>query len=479
MSKRVEKYTNWEGELNEIVHYSKSKVRGIDVLVNLVLSDFCGDTKNIETIFNPLYKYAGVRISNHDIYDLWVVIIYAQNIYSTLKTALYTNTHIDEELTFEKEVLSRNFSKKNDYHYSEFFPREHPRNKYNIFQYDTQRSRRRWRLSENEDGYSTLTVLRRESLERVPEYKNHGDPDYVYTNPENNKLWKVFYERPFKKEFWIDKGERTLRDTHPSFTRRTLAKGSNPELDDTSQFVSKTKQDIDWEVYYGNINEVSQFEVDVTHNYGNDRHYPAYKNKEKYIGIEDSASSSHSTPKHEVYNAKNIYSAVHTFRDEPKQKSKVNLEKSFRDDRKIEQVIEPPPTRSAYNVLKDYTRFSKISAVQGRPTVGLGRLSLFDDEVPLRTTKYRIEDENYVDSRYNSNQNNQDFYKLRRESDFVKEPLHVATNRLSTIPLDINSFTERNSLERSSRYTLANAARKGRVYDYPEYEEIEEEEEML
>ena len=132
-----------------LFHYSKSKSqRNWRISKISFFQIFCGDTKNIETIFNPLYKYAGVRISNHDIYDLWVVIIYAQNIYSTLKTALYTNTHIDEELSFEKEVLSRNFSKKNDYHYSEFFPREHPRNKYNIFQYDTQRSRRRWRLSE-------------------------------------------------------------------------------------------------------------------------------------------------------------------------------------------------------------------------------------------------------------------------------------------------------------------------------------------
>jgi hypothetical protein len=32
LSTRVSKYTSWEGEINEIVHYSKSNVRGIDIL---------------------------------------------------------------------------------------------------------------------------------------------------------------------------------------------------------------------------------------------------------------------------------------------------------------------------------------------------------------------------------------------------------------------------------------------------------------
>ena len=69
LSTRVQKYTNWEGELNEIIHYSKATARGIDVLVNMVISDFIGDTKNIETIFNPDYRYFGVRVFNHDLYD--------------------------------------------------------------------------------------------------------------------------------------------------------------------------------------------------------------------------------------------------------------------------------------------------------------------------------------------------------------------------------------------------------------------------
>ena len=40
LSTRVSKYTSWEGEINEIVHYSKSNVRGIDIVCNMVISDF-------------------------------------------------------------------------------------------------------------------------------------------------------------------------------------------------------------------------------------------------------------------------------------------------------------------------------------------------------------------------------------------------------------------------------------------------------
>lgn len=69
LSFRVQNYTNWEGEINEIVHYSKTTARGIDVLVNMAISDYIGDTKNIETVFNPQYKYFGVRVTNHDLYD--------------------------------------------------------------------------------------------------------------------------------------------------------------------------------------------------------------------------------------------------------------------------------------------------------------------------------------------------------------------------------------------------------------------------
>ena len=62
----------------------------------------------------------------------------------------------------------------------------------------------------------------------------------------------------------------------------------------------------------------------------------------------------------------------------------------------------------------------------------------------------------------------------------MKEPLHVATNRLSTIPLDINSFTERKFFREIIKIHFSKMQlEKGRVYDYPEYEEIEEEEENV
>ena len=379
---RVEKYTNWEGELNEIVHYSRSNVKGIDVIINIILSDYCGNTKNIETIFNPLYKYFGVRVFNHDVYDYWIVILYAENIYSTLKNTLYTSTHIDEELSFEKSVLSRNFYERDQYPYSEFYPRDHPQNKYNIHLNDTQKSRRKWRLNENDDGHRTLTVLRRESLERIPEYKNHDDPDYLYVNPNNNTKWRVYYDKPFKKEFWLGKGESTFRDSYPHFDRKSSIKRPKSGVRDYpyEEIVNRTRADIDWEVYYGDVNEVSAFEVDVTRNYGKDYHYPVHKNKEKNIGIEDVISSSQSTPSHLKYDIKDFVPSSHTLRSEQEER-KIKVDKSFREEKVKQRVEEIVPRKSTYDVLKDYTRFSKLSAIPDRTSKGLGRLSLFEDEI--------------------------------------------------------------------------------------------------
>jgi hypothetical protein len=42
-------------------------------------------------------------------------LIYAENIYSTLKNALFTSANIDEELLFEKSILSRDFEERDQY----------------------------------------------------------------------------------------------------------------------------------------------------------------------------------------------------------------------------------------------------------------------------------------------------------------------------------------------------------------------------
>lgn len=143
LAERVERYTNWDGELNEIVHYSKANIRGIEVLMNMVLSDFVGDTLNIDTMFNPSYKYFGVRVFTHDLYDYCCVLIYAQDIYSSVKTALLTSTNIEEELLAEREVLGRKIAQRDDYHYRELYARDHPNVRFSVFMNESHKSKRK------------------------------------------------------------------------------------------------------------------------------------------------------------------------------------------------------------------------------------------------------------------------------------------------------------------------------------------------
>ena len=143
LKERVEKYTNWEGELNEIIHYSKSNIRGIEVIMNIVLSDFCGDTRDIETIFNPYYRFFGVRVFNHDLYDYCVVIMYADNIFPSVRKTLLTSANLDDELAAERERLSKNIAERNQTELTEYFPRDHPKVRFSVFLNDAQRSRRK------------------------------------------------------------------------------------------------------------------------------------------------------------------------------------------------------------------------------------------------------------------------------------------------------------------------------------------------
>jgi hypothetical protein len=278
LSARVKKYTNWDGELNEIVHYSKCTARGIDVLVNMVLSDFVGDTKNIDTIFNPDYRFFGVRVQAHDLHDYCVVVIFAVEIYSSLKSALYTSANIDEEMLFERETLSKKILQNNNYNYSSRYVRDNPDVHLSMYLNSAQKSKRKVRLTENGNGDSTMTVLRRDSLERNPQYKNHDDVDYKYSNEENQRFTHVpDYNRPMKRNTTMGKGERIVRQDIVDYDKETYSKHfdngsmySKRELNGdphTNRQSVRNWDDYDSKLYYGDLNDISRFEERVTGRY--------------------------------------------------------------------------------------------------------------------------------------------------------------------------------------------------------------------
>jgi hypothetical protein len=244
----------------------------------MVLSDFVGDTKNIETIFNPDYRFFGVRVQAHDLHDYCIVCIYAVDIYSTLKSALYTSANIDEEMLFERETLGRNIAQTNNYPYSTRFARDHPNVHLSMYNNSAQKSKRKVRLTEYQDGDTTMCVLRRDSLERNASYKNHDDVDYQYTNDENKRFTHVpDYERPTKRYSTMVKGERIVKQEIVDFDKETYSKHvDNGSMyskhkwngDPHSNRISvNNQQDYDTKLYYGNLNDISEFEERVVNRY--------------------------------------------------------------------------------------------------------------------------------------------------------------------------------------------------------------------
>lgn len=389
IAERVEKYTNWDGELNEIVHYSKANVRGMDVLVNMVLSDFCGDTLDIETIFGPHYKYFGVRVFNHDLYDYCVCVIYAEEIYSSLKTALYTSSNIDEELEFERALLDKRIKEKHDYRYTEHYARDHPNARFDVYEANTYKTKRKVRLTNFDDDSRTFTVLRRNSLEREPDYKYHDDPDYQYTDQKNKKYTRVNeHDRLFKKDFNLNKGEFIVRQTVTDYDKEVYTKHnrhSRKEERPADLLRSAPKsyrfREEDSRLYYGDLNDVSRFEENVVDRYDSRPHIKRYRGTEKRIA--DRTSLNMTTPVHYEQQTYNV-GMDESFRARPStakvlttihnvENYNQNPEINFRQEAPVvsnTQVSYSAPIRADNNrrsvinqSIRNTQRFSNVSAI--------------------------------------------------------------------------------------------------------------------
>ncbi len=75
LAERVEEFTNWEGEINEIVHYTRKGVNGRDILINILLSD--EDNENKDIIFSPEFQFFGAKIGINNSAQYCVILTYA------------------------------------------------------------------------------------------------------------------------------------------------------------------------------------------------------------------------------------------------------------------------------------------------------------------------------------------------------------------------------------------------------------------
>jgi len=382
LASRVESYTNWDGEINEIVHYSKATAKGIDVLMNMAISDYIGDTKNIETMFGPNYRFFGVRVNAHDLYDYCVVIIYAEEIYSTVKTALFTSSNIDNEIREERETLARNIAQKSAYRYQSRFARENP----NVQKHDhldkSRKSLRKVRLNQNDDGGRTLTVFRRDSLERNTEYVPHDDTDYLYSDRRNERFSRASYfgkEKPNKLS--LGRGEKIYRRTITDYDNEIYSKNIGPsnervtvhapgEADPYSQrYTVESHRDIDDGLYYADPYKVKRLEETIVSN------YPTVSPELKY-----GKSSRKSRTRESTYEKDMNSDNVTTFRTTahtPRKKHNRRIYADTVDDSEASGYYSSQNSKTISNIPKD----DGIEVVYTEEPI-------YDREITFRTPKY-------------------------------------------------------------------------------------------
>lgn len=428
----------------------------------MVLSDFCGDTLDIETIFNPNYRYFGVRVFTHDLYDYCVCIVYAEEIYSSLKTALYTSSNIDQELETERSMLEKNIKENHNYRFSEHYARDHPNVRFDVYESNNLKTKRKCRLTNFDDGDSrTFTVLRRDSLEREPSYKNHDDPDYLYVDRDNERLSRITaLDKLFKKEFKLEKGEAIVRQTVTDYDKEVYTKHNRQHrISQPNEFLhaephlrnTRTWKEENSRLYYGDLNDVSQFEIDIVDKYNRTPVSRHYKAPDRHIH-DSRLQSNETTPVFNytetrvdddlngTFRAKPTSSTYETYRREPERQ---NVELSFRE-RKSFAPMDDIRNTAIVNEIRNSKRFSNISAVpNNRDTTASFRQKL---------ESYRMVDK---DDRVS--------YTPKQSRTSVVAAYNSG-NRLSKVPFDIKETpSKKSNANRSTRMSTTTKLRKSKV----------------
>ncbi len=76
MSRRIERYGNWQGEIGEIIGYGFREPRM--VVIQLIVDDGVRGRGHRRNIFNPAFRRAGVACGSHADYGTMCVVDFAQ-----------------------------------------------------------------------------------------------------------------------------------------------------------------------------------------------------------------------------------------------------------------------------------------------------------------------------------------------------------------------------------------------------------------
>ena len=76
----MEAETEWDGELNEIVHHSRRGINGRDILMHIMLSDDIQDDNNKNILFSDRFTYLGIKIGVNSKGDYCIIMDFASQL---------------------------------------------------------------------------------------------------------------------------------------------------------------------------------------------------------------------------------------------------------------------------------------------------------------------------------------------------------------------------------------------------------------
>ena len=119
LADRVEAHTNWDGELNEIVHYSKKGVNGRDILIHVMLSDDLGSDENKLILFGKKFAYLGIKIGLNNTQQYCVIMDFASQLGDdSNKKFTSTKDYNKSRLSTYDDFTSDHLSEASDYDFS-------------------------------------------------------------------------------------------------------------------------------------------------------------------------------------------------------------------------------------------------------------------------------------------------------------------------------------------------------------------------
>ena len=108
MSDRIERYSQWEGQIGESCSYREIYDGGHEIVLALLIDDGVWNRGNRNNIFNPEFNYVGIGLAKHSVYGQICVMDYATSVTELpIKTKSTPKLSHDFKTSYRRSRLDR------------------------------------------------------------------------------------------------------------------------------------------------------------------------------------------------------------------------------------------------------------------------------------------------------------------------------------------------------------------------------------